>query len=531
MNRITALWGLLLLLATACSTPSYDLIIRNGTVYAGDATTGQPLDIGIRDGKIVRLRKNLRGQAGREIDAQGLAVSPGFIDLHTHLEPITLIPDAESHLRQGVTTALGGPDGGAPVPLDEYLDSLQRLTVGLNVAYLTGHNTIRSQVMGLENRAPTAEEMQAMQAAVRKGMQDGAFGISTGLKYLPGTYADIDEVIALSEEAAKLGGIYTSHLREEGLGLIEGVAEAITIADEADIPVVLTHHKVVGYPMWGSSKRTLAMVDSARELGLDVMIDQYPYTASYTSLSILIPAWSMAGGRYEAFTKRCEDPVLRDSIKRGIIFNLRNDRGGNDLRRVQFSKFNWKPELESKTLHDWAVSEGLEPTLENGAELIIQAQLHRGASCIFHAMDEEDVERIMAHPQTMVASDGRVNELGRGHPHPRVYGTFPRVLGHYVREKGILSLEEALHKMTSLPADRLGLPNRGRIREGYRADITIFNPETIIDKAEFTDPHQFPEGITYVLQGGQIVLEGDQFYDVRAGEVLRGPAYTTDASE
>jgi dihydroorotase/N-acyl-D-amino-acid deacylase len=373
-----------------------------------------------------------------------------------------------------------------------------------------------------------------MKAGIREGMEDGAFGISTGLKYLPGTYSELSEVIALSKEAGQLGGIYTSHLREEGLGLIEGVAEAITIADRADIPVVLTHHKVVGYPMWGSSKKTLTMVDSAREAGLDVMIDQYPYTASYTSLSILIPVWSMAGGRYEAFAKRCEDPVLRDSIKQAIIFNLKNDRGGNDLRRVQFSVFNWKPEFEGKTLHDWAVAEGLEPTLENGAELIIQAQLHRGASCIFHAMKEEDVERILQHPMTMVASDGRINPIGKGHPHPRVYGTFPRVLGYYVREKGLLSLEEALHKMTTLPAARLGLTDRGAIRKGYMADLTIFDPETIIDRAEFTDPHQYPEGILFVIQGGQVVLENGEFHDLRNGAILRGPAFrgtTSDAGE
>ncbi len=525
--------GYLVLLA-GCQPESYDLILRNGTVYAGDAEAGVVMDVAVRDGRIARVGTNLRGEASREIDATGLAVSPGFIDLHTHLGPITLYPSAESHLRMGVTTALGGPDGGSPVPLDDYLDSLQNLGVGLNVAYLVGHNTVRSQVMGLDNRKPTEEELEAMKAGIREGMEDGAFGISTGLKYLPGTYSELPEVIALSKEAGQLGGIYTSHLREEGLGLIEGVAEAITIADRADIPVVLTHHKVVGYPMWGSSKKTLTMVDSAREAGLDVMIDQYPYTASYTSLSILIPAWSMAGGRYEAFAKRCEDPVLRDSIKQAIIFNLKNDRGGNDLRRVQFSVFNWKPEFEGKTLHDWAVAEGLEPTLENGAELIIQAQLHRGASCIFHAMKEEDVERILQHPMTMVASDGRINPIGKGHPHPRVYGTFPRVLGYYVREKGLLSLEEALHKMTTLPAARLGLTDRGAIRKGYMADLTIFDPETIIDRAEFTDPHQYPEGILFVIQGGQVVLENGEFHDLRNGAILRGPAFrgtTSDAGE
>ncbi len=335
----------------------------------------------------------------------------------------------------------------------------------------------------------------------------------------------IEEVIELSREAAAKGGFYTSHLREEGLGLLEGVQEAIVIAEQAEIPVVLTHHKVVGYPMWGSSVKTLAMVDSARAAGLDVMIDQYPYTASFTGLSILIPAWSMAGGPVREFARRCQDPVLRDSIKRGIVFNLINDRGGNDLSRVQFSSFPYRPEFDGKTLRDWAEAEGLEPTMENGAELIIEAQINGGARCIFHAMDEGDVARIMQHPQTMIASDGRLNRLGEGHPHPRVYGTFPRVLGLYVREKQLLTLEEAIRKMSGLPAQRLGLTDRGLIKAGFKADLVIFDPQTVQDQAGFTDPHHFPIGIPYVLLNGRLVVDDNTFHDLRAGKVLRGPAY------
>jgi dihydroorotase/N-acyl-D-amino-acid deacylase len=332
-------------------------------------------------------------------------------------------------------------------------------------------------------------------------------------------------VVALSQTAAEYGGIYTSHLREEGLELISGVAEAITIAERAAIPVVLTHHKVVGFPMWGNSVRTLAMVDSARQAGLDVMIDQYPYTASHTSISILIPAWAMEGGRYTAFAERCQDPVLRDSIKRGIIFNLINDRGGNDLHRVQFSRFNWKPELEGQTLYDWALADGLEPTIENGAELVIEAQLHRGANCIFHAMDEADVRRIMQHPFTMIASDGRLSQPGKGHPHPRAYGTFPRVLGHYSRDEGVLPLELAIHKMTGLPARRLGLTDRGRLAIGNWADITIFDPATVNDDATFAAPHQYASGIPYVIVNGVLTVDEGEYRDARAGRILRGPGY------
>lgn len=490
-------------------------------VYDGNGAAGQIMDIAVLGDEIIKIGKNLRGEAPTIIEANGLIVAPGFIDVHAHLEPLPLMPTAESHVRQGVTTALGGPDGGSPLQIGDYLDSLQTKRIGLNVAYLIGHNTVRNHVMGLVDRVPTITELDSMKMLIATAMEDGAFGISTGLKYLPGAYAELDEIVDLSKVAASQGGIYTSHLREEGLGLIDAVAEAIDIAEQANIRVVLTHHKAMGLPMWGKSTQTLSMVDSARAAGLDIRIDQYPYTASQTGISILIPAWAMEGGRYKAFAERCADPILRDSIKQGIIDNLINDRGGGDISRVQFAGFNWKPELEGKTLKDWALAEGLEPTVENGAELVIEAQLHRGARCIFHAMDEADVKRIMQHPQTMIASDGRLNALGKGHPHPRCYGTFLRVLGHYSRDEGVLTLEQAIHKMTGLPAQCLNLTDRGQLKEGFKADITIFNPETVIDKATFSEPHQYPTGIEYVVLNGSITVEKGEYKDVRAGKVLK----------
>ncbi|MEJ2585943.1 MAG: amidohydrolase family protein, partial [Robiginitalea sp.] len=408
----------------------------------------------------------------------------------------------------------------SPWPFGAYLDTLEQLGVGMNVGYLIGHNTVRRNVMGLENRAPTAEELERMKAQVAVAMEEGAFGISTGLKYLPGTFSEVGEVIALSKEASAGGGIYTSHLREEGLGLLESVEEAIMISKEADIPVVLTHHKVVGEPMWGRSEKTLAMVDSARAAGLDIRIDQYPYDRSYTSISILIPGWARAGGN-DAFRERVSDPGLRDSIREGIVFNLINDRGGADLKRIQFAKVSWMPELEGKTLKYWSDLKGLEPTMENGADLVIEAQLNGGASCVFHAMDEGDVVRIMRHPQTMIASDGRLVAPGMGHPHPRWYGTFPRVLGHYVREKKVLSLPEAVHKMTALPATAMGLTDRGLLAEGMKADVVLFDPKTVADKATFENPHQYPQGIPYVIVNGQVSVENGEFQHLKAGEVLR----------
>lgn len=519
MIRLLTLFCCISLLASCGVTA--DLLIVNGKVLDGSGSAARDLDVAVRKDRIIHVGPALKLPARRVIDAEGMIVSPGFIDIHAHIEPLTTMPDAQSHVRQGVTTALGGPDGGGPLPLGKYLDELEDQGTGINVAYLVGHNSVRNEVMGLVNREPTAEELKKMEALVDKSMREGAYGISTGLKYLPGTYAKLDEIIALSKVASGRDGIYTSHLREEGLGLIEAVAEAITISEQADIPVVLTHHKAMGQPMWGKSRQTLAMVDSARAAGLDVMMDQYPYTASHTGISVLIPAWALEGHPITEFTKRCEDPVLRDSIKVGIMDNLVNDRGGGDLRRVQFSRFNWKPELEGKTLYDWALAEGKEPSIETGAELVIAAQLHRGAQCIFHAMDEQDVKRIMQHPFSMVASDGRLSKPGQGHPHPRAYGTFPRVLGHYSRDEGVLPLEEAVRKMTSLPAQRIGLPDRGMIREGNYADITIFDPERVIDESTFEDPHRYPSGIEYVIINGRLAVDDGEFQNKLLGRILR----------
>ena len=518
---------LTLFLLISCQPPNrhYDIIIHGGAVYDGTGAAPDILDLGIQGEKIIALGDLSSAKASKRIDATGLVVSPGFIDMHTHLDPIMRMPDAESHVRQGVTTALGGPDGGGPWPFGEYLDSLARMPLGMNVAYLVGHNKIRSNVMKLARRAPTKDELGKMKAQVALGMKEGAFGISTGLKYLPGAFSEVEEVIELSKVASKSGGIYTSHLREEGLGLIGGVKEAIQIADEANIPVILTHHKVVGQPMWGASKITTALVDSARSQGLEVAIDQYPYTASYTSISILIPAWCRAGGQ-DAFLERLKNPALKDSILKGIRFNMINDRGGNDLSRVQFARVSWMNELEGKTLKDWAKIKGISPTIEHGAELVLEAQANGGASCIFHAMNDEDVDRIMLHPQTMIASDGRLVRPGQGHPHPRWYGTFPRVLGHYVREKALMPLETAIYKMTALPAEKLGLTDRGKLQKGFIADIVIFDPDKIIDKATFTDPHQYSAGISWVMVNGQAVVEEGAFNEVRNGKVLRGPAYS-----
>jgi len=510
--------------ATIAQQPQYDVVIANGTIVDG---TGAPRfrgDLAIRGDRVVRLERGSipASLAKRVIDAKGLIVAPGFIDLHAHLDPLPEMPDAQSAAMQGVTLALGGPDGGGPYPFGRYLDSLDHKPLGINVAFLAGHNTIRRAVMGTENRAPTPAELARMQAMVGESMHEGAFGMSTGLRYIPGYYSNTDEVVALSKVAADSGGIYTSHLREEGLGLLDGVAEALEIGRRAHIPIILTHHKAIGRQMWGKSVVTLHMVDSARLAGTDVMIDQYPYTASSTSLDVLVPPWALAGGTAK-LRERMTNPALKDSITRGVIEYLLNDRGGGDIKRVQFARVAWDHSLEGKTLYDWAIRRGVPPTPEGSAPLVLEGVLNGGASMVYHVIDEGDVKRIMAHPMTMIASDGRLTKLGDGVPHPRNYGTFPRVLGHYVRDEHVLTLEQAVNKMTGMSAKRLGLKDHGCVAVGCVADVAVFDANKIRDVGTFEDPHHYPEGISYVLVNGSPVVDGGKFTSARPGKVVRRP--------
>jgi N-acyl-D-amino-acid deacylase len=509
--------------ALGAQQPEFDVIIAGGTVIDGTGAPRYRADVALKGDRIALVSRAplASTRAVRTIDATGKIVAPGFIDMHAHIDPLMELLGAETAVRQGVTFALGGPDGGSPLPLAPYMDSLTAKGIGINVGYLVGHNSVKRRVMGTVSRAPTADEMRRMKTLIAEGMRDGAFGISTGLRYLPGNFSKIDEVIELSRVAADSGGIYTSHLREEGLGLIEGVSEAITIAREARIPVVLTHHKAVGPKMWGQSARTLAMIDSARRAGLDVMADVYPYTATSTSLAVLIPTWAFDGGD-SSFARRLKDPVLRDSIRKGIVTLLLTDRGGGDIARVQFSNVRWQPDLNGKSLADWARQRGLAPTPENGAELVIEGQLKGGASMIYHVLDEADVQNIMKHPQVMIGSDGRLARYGdASSPHPRAYGTFPRVLGRYVRDLKLFPLETAVFKMTGQSAARLKLRERGVLRAGNYADVTVFDPATIADRSTFENPHQYSVGIDWVFVNGVAAVDGAKFTDRRAGRVLK----------
>jgi N-acyl-D-aspartate/D-glutamate deacylase len=508
----------------------YDIMIKNGTIV--DGLGGKPFqaDIGIRKGKIAKIGKLKAGKAKKVIDAVNLMVCPGFIDLHTHTDDgILEQPDAHNYIRQGVTTVLGGNCGGSFYPIGEFLEKVERGKIALNFCTLVGHNTIRRKVMGNVNREPTGEEMVQMKQMVGKAMRDGAVGISTGLKYMPGAYAGTGEVIELAKVAAQYRGFYATHMREEGLGILEAVQETIKIGKSAKIPVHISHHKIAGKDRWGSSVKTLAMIDRARKEGIDVTLDQYPYPATSTGLTILFPSRALEGNPKE-WKKRWDDPKLRPWIVKGIIDNIKHDRGGSDLNRIMIARYSPDPELEGLTIAQILKKKGLPGTFENGVELIIQLQLtavemEGRVQAIYFCLSDEDIERIIKHPLTSHASDGVITTFNIGNPHPRNYGTFPRVLRLYVREKGILSFEEAIRKMSFLPSLRLGLKKRGCIKKGCYADIAVIDPSSVSDTATWQNPHNYPGGIPYVLVNGQLVVENNTFTGAFPGIVIYGRGY------
>ncbi|MGH7460237.1 MAG: N-acyl-D-amino-acid deacylase family protein [Longimicrobiales bacterium] len=510
----------------AAQTPAYDLVLRNGRIIDGSGSPWYRADIAIKGDVIVRIAPAIVETATRVIDVNGQVIAPGFIDIHSHARRgIFELPTADNYLRQGVTSAIEGPDGGSPVPLAPFLASLDTLKKSINMGSFIGQGSIREEVIGSVNRRATPAEIVRMQALVEQGMKDGAFGLSSGLFYVPGTFTPTEEVIELAKVAGRLGGIYISHMRDEASGLLASVKETIRIGEEGGLPTQLTHHKVVGPGNWGQSVETIRLVEEARARGVDATIDQYPYTASSTSVqSALLPAWALEGGR-NSIMQRLRDPAIRARIKSETANIIRLERGGGDPRNVVISSCGWNPSLAGRNLAEITRQRGLEPTIENAAEATLWITEQGGCQGIFHAINEQDVERILKYPGTMIATDGEVPILNRGNPHPRSYGTFARVLSVYVRERKALTLEDAVRKMTSFPAQRLGIHDRGLLQPGMKADIAVFDPARVRDAATFEKPHQYAEGFSLVVVNGQIALEGNTITRLRPGRVLYGPAF------
>ncbi|MCC6859073.1 MAG: D-aminoacylase [Bryobacterales bacterium] len=501
----------------------YDLVLSGGRIVDGSGNPWYEADLAVSGDRIAAIGRLAGAAAKQKIDARGLVIAPGFIDIHTHARGgIFRTPTAENYVRQGVATLIEGQDGGSPWPTGAFLKKLAEAGISVNFGIFAGQGTIRQAVIGLENRRATADEIRKMKELVRQAMQEGALGLSSGLFYVPGNFTPPEEVVELAAAAGESGGIYISHIRDEAAGILDSVKETIRIGEEGRLPAQITHHKIIGTRNWGKSEETLRLVEEARSRGVDVTIDQYPYTASFTGTAALFPQWALAGGRKQ-FLARLEDPAARARIVAEIVERIRFDRGGGDPKNVVMAYCPDQPELVAKDLGQITRERGRESTPENAAETAIEIQRKGGCSAVFHAIDEGDLERILRYPLTMIASDGEIPEFGQGAPHPRSYGAFARVLGRYVRERRVLRLEDAVRKMTSLPANRLGLADRGLLRPGMKADLAIFDANAIADTATFTDPHHYAVGVLHVLVNGRFVLQEGRITEERPGSVLYGP--------
>jgi len=504
-----------------------DIVLVGGNVYTGRDEAPGVADVGIDGDRIVAIGDLNDRPAKLRLDVTGLVVAPGFIDIHSHAlranearSGIYLWPDAENLIRQGVTSVIGGPDGSSPLPIENDFERLEASPASVNFGTFVGQGSVRALVVGLEDRPASDDELQRMRDEVETAMQSGAFGLSSGLLYAPGSFAPAEEVIELAKIAARYDGIYISHMRNEALGLLDSVRETIRIGEEGGLPAQITHHKAMGAPMWGRSDESLQLIDAAIARGVDVSSDQYPYPASSTGLRAVFPQWSLDGGS-KALNARLDDPQQRARVKEGVLFSMINERGGNDPAKVALANCAWDPSLNGLNLSQVLRHREIPVTIENAAELVMDLQRSGGCICVYHAMSEEDVDRIMQHPRTMIASDGGIMAPGNLRPHPRNYGTNARVLGRYVRERGVLSLQSAIHKMTRMPAERIKLIDRGRIEIGAMADVVVFNADEIIDKSTFEDPHQYSKGVYHVFVNGEAVLLDEQMTGSRPGRVLR----------
>ncbi|PWU17691.1 MAG: aminoacylase [Verrucomicrobia bacterium] len=515
-----SLLALNLILPLPLHSETYDTIIRHGRVVDGTGNPAFYADVAIKDGRIAGIG-TIAGEAKRQIDAKGLIVAPGFIDVHTHADDVALNPRAENFVRMGVTTIVAGNCGGSPM-LDfaKFFRQIEETNVAVNVASLVGHNSVRASGMGGDfDRPPTAEELEKMKAQVKQAMEDGAVGLSTGLIYQPGVFAKTDEIIALAKVAAAHGGIYTSHMRYEDTKIYEALDEVFRIARESGARAEVSHIKLSGPSAWGQAEKVLAYIEKARAEGLDITQDQYAYTASSTGMSQLIPDKALEGGRRQ-FNERITDKAYKEKVIAQMKESL-HDKGRKDYSYAVIASCRHDPSLDGLNIPEAARAKRGSDSLDDQIEMILDIQSQGGASGVFHGMSEDDLKIFMRHPNTMIACDSGIRMWQEGVPHPRGYGNNARVLGRYVREMKVLRLEDAIRKMTSLPAETLHFKERGQVREGFWADLVIFDPEKVLDTATYKDPHHYPEGIPYVLVNGVLVIDAGQHTGAKAGQALR----------
>jgi N-acyl-D-aspartate/D-glutamate deacylase len=506
---------LLILFAAGCSA-SYDTIIKGGTIY--DGTRGAPFvaDIGMANGNIKNIGR-ITEAAAKTIDAEGMIVAPGFIDIHTHCESGLLSEKgkyAKNYLMQGVTTVVTGNCGSGTYRVKEFFTQLESQGIGLNVIHLVGHGTVRSSVMGQEAREPTADELERMKRHIAQGMAEGAVGFSSGLFYAPGSFASTEEIVELAHIAKKYEGIYTTHIRDESdysIGLEEAIKEAVAVGEQAGIPVEISHIKALGRPVWGLSDEVCQIIEDARKRGVRVYADQYPYLASSTSLSAaVIPRWVQAEGKTR---ERLGSSELLPRIKREIAENIERRGGPESLVIVSYPE---NRDLDGKSLQD--ISQIMEiPVIETALHLVLDGS----PSIISFNMQDSDLEYFMKRPYVLTGSDGNVQIPDESFPHPRSYGTFPRKIREYVLNRKWITMEQAIRAATSLPAEVLGLEGRGKLKEGFAADIVVFDPDKITDKATYDDPHRYSEGILYLMINGKLSIENGNYNGQLAGKPIR----------
>jgi N-acyl-D-aspartate/D-glutamate deacylase len=505
------------LLLSAEPAVEADVVIRGATLYDGSGSPGVAGDVAVRGERIVAVGRFPVAGKPRVLDGKGLIVAPGFIDLHTHSDYPLQRSDTRAnlcYLRQGVTTVVTGNCGSGPAEVAKYFASLESGKIGNNVIHQVPHNDVRRRVLKNANRAPTADELGQMEELVDRAMKDGAWGLSTGLIYNPGTYAKTDELIALAKVAARHGGFYASHIRDEGAGVLAAIDEALTIGREAKLPVHISHLKASGRRAWGLVADEIALIDKARKTGQAVSADQYPYIASSTSLSAtLIPASFREGERKE-YLERLNDPEQSARLRKSIEAGLERRQGGKD---IHIARYKARPNWQGKDLAAIAAAEK-----RPAVDIVLEIERNGGAQIVHFGMREEDVRLIMRQPFVATASDGTSMVPSAGTvPHPRSYGCFPRKIGHYAIEDQIITLEHALRSASGLPADILKLPERGYLKSGHYADVVVFDPKTFRDKATFDKPHQYADGVRYLFVNGKLAIDDGKFTNVLAGKVLR----------